>query len=81
MRKSVSSLLRWGHKTDFFAGIELERGIDKTSCLPYGLLILKKEIIQFQATDPDGCVTGGSARLSSATMRSLGCPVRMKKGA
>jgi hypothetical protein len=34
----------------------------KTSCLPYCLLILEKEIIQFQANRiRSGCVTGTTA--------------------
>src|SRR5882757_4031309 len=60
MRKSVVFPAPFGPTSPTFSpGLSWNDASTKTSCLPYCLLILEKEIIQFQANRiPPGCVTG-----------------------
>src|SRR6476661_5795796 len=63
MRKSVVFPAPLGPTSPTFSpGLSWNDASTNTSCLPYCLLILEKEIIQFQANRiPGGCVTGRMA--------------------
>src|SRR5216684_5576735 len=66
MRKSVVFPAPLGPtRPTFSPGLSWNEASTKTSCLPYCLLMLEKEIIQFQANRiRNSCVTDGPAWLT-----------------
>src|SRR6478736_10426452 len=71
MRKSVVFPAPLGPtRPTFSPGLSWNDASTKTSCLPYCLLILEKEIIQFQANRiPGGCVRPGIAERGAISRR------------
>src|SRR5438309_12085455 len=74
MRKSVVFPAPLGPtRPTFSPGLSWNDASTKTSCLPYCLLILEKEIIQFQANRiGSGCVTGSKAARYAAEGERIG---------